>query len=449
MSKWTKLRDRVLDWVVEKLGLQDLLRDTEGAGSSNGQAPADDGCGVSSDPSPARPETPSSSLPGAYPLGIASCWHGANASERMMNILSPKMSDETFGKRLAWMKGQGCTAAHVILANAGDGEAGGYAAWNDSDRPKMLRRWETIRDAGFALVPWIITDDSKAYRDQLFADADRLVGKMATFLTAECPYVVLGLEMDEDKNVTAGQWQKVRDAVRKHYKGPLGVHHCSGNSFKFASLGDIILGQLDPGCTESQVKAQVKAIKAKGKRAVGFEYSRGPSRKLCLAALEAGAEGVGNWDGGSLPKADAENGRQIETPAAGSADAVDFSLLEWRWGNFNGGKASLSGARIKDLKVGSDSLSYKWEGGSCSDLDPACSHDNPCCTCALFCRVDGRWVGGKFEHISSDRTTRGLGNVKEGYNGWDPSSPSKADAFAFVILDDGAKRRTNVASCGR
>ena len=31
----------------------------------------------------------------------ASCWDGSNAQRRMMNILSPKMSDETFGKRLA------------------------------------------------------------------------------------------------------------------------------------------------------------------------------------------------------------------------------------------------------------------------------------------------------------------------------------------------------------
>ena len=112
-------------------------------------------------------------------------------------------------------------------------------------------------------------------------------------LLNNAPCVVIGLEMNEGG--TASQWKAVRDAIRKYYSGPLGVHHTSGNSFPFASLGDVILGQLNPGCTEAQVKAQIKAILAKGKMAVGFEYARGANRKLAQAALDAGAEGCGNW----------------------------------------------------------------------------------------------------------------------------------------------------------
>lgn len=435
---------KLIEKLLEKLLAKPLRKLAEHIEKWNAEA---DAARAAEEPTPPQgedaPDSAQTAL-SAYPLGIASCWHGANASERMMNVLSPKMPDDVFGKRLAFMVGKGCTVAHVFLANQGDGEYAGYAAWNDGDRERMLKRWETIRDAGLVPVPWVVADDSSSYLPKLFADADKLVGKMTTFLTAECPYVVIGLEMDENKNVTASQWGKVRDAVRKYYKGPLGVHHCSGSSFKFADLGDIILGQLNPGCTEDQVKAQIKAIKAKGKRAVGFEYERGPSRKLCLAALEAGAEGVGNWDGGALPSAPS-----APPAAASSEDAVDYSLLDWRWGGFKGAKAALSPARIKGLKVGSGSLSYAWERGSCSDLDAACTHSNPCCTCALFCRVDGKWVGGKFEHISTDRTSRGLGNVQEGYGGWDPAALSRADAYAFVILDDGAKCRTNVITCGR
>ncbi len=444
--------DREIDRARERFEKEMENQDAGGiGGDARPASPASDG-GIADPSLPAQsPENPPSLS--AYPLGIASCWHGANASERMMNILSPKMSDETFGKRLAWMKGKGCTVAHVILVNAADGEAGGYAAWNDSDRPKMLKRWEKIRDAGLILVPWIITDDSKAYRDQLFANADKLVGKMATFLTAECPYVVLGLEMDEDKSVTADQWKKVRDAVRKRYKGPLGVHHCSGSSFKFAGLGDIILGQLDPGCTEAQVKAQIKAIKAKGKRAVGFEYSRGPSRKLCLAALEAGAEGVGNWDGGSLPKAVgivSADDRQETLGSAEPEDAVDYASLNWSYGGFNGKGGKLNDkARIYNLQVSSSGLSYKWMSGGCENLDRNCSHNNPCCTCALFCLVDGKWVGGKVDHISTDRTTRDFKNIDDGYGGWRKSAVTSATAYAFVILDDGGRNRTNVITFRR
>lgn len=125
-------------------------------------------------------------------------------------------------------------------------------------------------------------------------------------------------------------------------------------------------------------------------------------------------------------------------------DEVDFGALDWRYGGFRGGGAVLASCRIKDLKVTSGGLSYSWEKGGCEDLDPACTHDKPCCTCALFCRVGGKWIGGKLDHISSDRTTRDFKNIKTGYGGWDASVLSKADAFAFVIEDDGARRRTNV-----
>ncbi len=227
-----------------------------------------------------------------YPLGLASCWDGAGASKRMMNILSPRMSDEKFTEYVRWMVSRGCTVAHVILANGGDGECAGYAAWHDSDFAPMLRRFNEIAYAGLRPIPWIITDDSTVLLRELFLNPVGKVGKLSAFIDS-APYVVLGLEMDEGG--TAGQWAAVRDAVRNRYKGPIGVHHTSGNSFTMAPMADIILGQLDPGCTEAQVKAQISRIRSLGKRAVGFEYARGPNRKLAQAALDAGAEGVGNW----------------------------------------------------------------------------------------------------------------------------------------------------------
>ena len=449
MSKWTEIRDKAIRWLLGQIGYYDCgpedtnaVPPADGAGKTPPETPAgnphDDAWDAPAATPPASPKPATRA-----PLGLASCWHGANASERMMNVLSPRMSEAKFTARLGFMTGRGCTAAHVFLANGGDGECAGYAGWNDADLPAMLLRARRLREAGLAVVPWIVADDSADLLRKLFADPAKLVGRMSGLL-AGAPYVVLGLEMDEGG--VPAQWQSVRDAVRKVYKGPIGVHHTSGNSFPFASLGDIVLGQLSPGCTASQVKAQVRAILRLGKRAVGFEYARGPSRKLCLAALEAGAEGVGNWDGGDVPGAAEDAAAAVRS---GAADAVDYTLLDWRWGNFKGARATLSSARIKGLKVGPGSLSYAWERGSCADLDAACTHSNPCCTCALFCRVGGKWVGGKFEHISTDRTSRGLGNVQEGYGGWDPSALSRADKYAFVILDDGARRRTNVIVCGR
>ncbi len=278
---WKKLKALLLEYIEVQNREADAARQAE---TVHQGAPAD--------PAPTYGENPHDTYYREHPLGLASCWNGPNAAERMMNMLSPKMSDSKFGKYLAWMKGRGCTAAHVFLANGADGECAGYAGWNDADLPVMLLRVQRLRDAGLVVIPWIIADDSKDLLHKLFADPAKLIGKMRGLLN-NAPCVVIGLEMDEGGN--ASQWKAVRDAIRKYYVGPLGVHHTSGNSFPFASLGDVILGQLNPGCTEAQVKNQIKAILAKGKRAVGFEYARGANRKLAQAALDAGAEGVGNW----------------------------------------------------------------------------------------------------------------------------------------------------------
>lgn len=276
MSRWTDLRDRAVRWLLDQIGYYDC--------------PSAQGEGVS--PAPADAPSASPALVTRAPLGFASCWHGKNAAERMMNILSPNMNEAKFKARLNFMLDRGCNTAHVFLVNGGDGECAGYRAWKEGDRKTMRKRVAALRAAGLAVVPWIIADDSRADAATLFANADRLVGEMAEFFIG-APYVVLGLEMDEYGK--AADWKKVRAALRTHYKGEIGVHHASGNSFPFAGLADIVLGQLSPGCTASQVKAQILAIKGMGKRAVGFEYARGPARDLAQAALDAGAEGVGNW----------------------------------------------------------------------------------------------------------------------------------------------------------
>lgn len=382
-----------------------------------------------------------------YPLGIASCWGGTNASKRMMNALAPKMADATFKDRLKFMTDRNCTVAHVFLVNGGDGESAGYAAWRDADRAKMLERFNAVEAAGLVPIPWLIADDSVALRSELFENPDKLVKAMADFILG-APYVVLGLEMDENK-ATLGEWRKVRDALRKIYAGPIAVHHTSGNSFAFASLGDIVLGQLNKGCTEAQVANQIATIKRMGKRAVGFEYDRGPNRKLAVAALKAGAEGCGNWDGGEVPGvATAEKDSTVK-PQDSAEDAVNFSQLSWNWGGFKGGSAQLDAkARIFNLSVKSSGMSYKWMQGGCENLGAANREDAACLAC-LFCLIGGKWIGGKFDWISTSRTSRDFKNIGEGYSGWDKQAISKAAKYAFVIVSKDGKRRTNVIVCGK
>ena len=393
-----------------------------------------------------------------YPFGLASCWAGANASKRMMNVLSPKMSDSTFRDRLKHMTDRGCDVAHLILANTADGEAGGYAAWKDADLARMKERWNAVKAAGLRPIPWLVTDDSAELAQDLFGHAGKYVKKMADAgFFADVPLVVLGLEMNEKYGSDSG-WKSLRAALREHYSGPVGVHHKSGNDFPYAKYGEVVLGQLNPGCTTSQVKAQIKSILKLGKRAIGFEYSRNPDRSLCLAALEAGAEGVGNWDGGSLPgqvgvPSPSSSGESpTPTPNSNSTadDAVDYSLLQWSYGGFKGGGAKLSDkARIKNLKVSSSGLSYSWAAGGCEDLGAFSRDDYDHTVACLFVRVGGVWRGGKFDWVSTSRTSRDFKNIDDGYQGWPTNSISKADAYAFVIVGGDGKSRTNVITCGK
>ena len=453
MGKWTDIRERIVHWLLDAIGYYDISTD-------DGAAPSTPSTGGEATPS--TPTGEAARTPLAF--GLASCWAGSNASKRMMNVLSPKMSDSTFAARLKHMTDRGCTHAHLILANTADGEAGGYAAWKDSDQGKMKERWNAVKAAGLTPIPWLVTDDSAELAQDLFSHADKYIKKMADAgFFAGVPLVVLGLEMDEKYGSDSG-WKGLRSALRKHYSGPIGVHHKSGNSFPYAKYGEVVLGQLNQGCTASQVKNQIKAILKLGKRAIGFEYSRNPDRALCLAALEAGADGVGNWDGGALPSstsAEASSGELVApekapaTPESGGAtrvgpDDVDFSLLQWSYGGFKGGGATLSStARIKNLSVSSSGLSYSWAAGGCEDLGATSKADADHTIACLFVLVGGSWRGGKFDWVSTTRTSRDFKNIIGGYNGWPKDSIGKADKYAFCIVSKDGKARTNVISRGK
>lgn len=132
------------------------------------------------------------------------------------------------------------------------------------------------------------------------------------------------------------------------------------------------------------------------------------------------------------------------TPTA-SSDAVDFASLNWLWGGFNGKNAKLvDGCEIGSLKV-SGNLTYKWVRGGCEKLGATSREDADHTICALFCKLDGKWQGGKFDWISTSRLSRDFKNVKDGYGGWRKDAIEAAEAFAFVICSKDGKRRSNVA----
>ena len=156
------------------------------------------------------------------------------------------------------------------------------------------------------------------------------------------------------------------------------------------------------------------------------------------AAGEAAPSSDGEVSGG---EAAATSG---EAATSASADAAPFASLKWPWGGFDGSKAALSDkARIKALKVTASGLSYAWESGGCEDLGASSKTDASCLAC-LFCFDGSVWRGGKFEWLSTSRTSRDLKNIESGYSGWDAGAFRSAKAHAFCIVSKDGRRRTNV-----
>ena len=117
--------------------------------------------------------------------------------------------------------------------------------------------------------------------------------------------------------------------------------------------------------------------------------------------------------------------------------------LDFRYGGFKGGKAVEDPAtQISNLKISKSGLSYKWAKGDLGNWGLGKTEAG-----ALACVFywDGKkWVGGKFDWISTSRTTRGWENVKSGYNGWDADAFFGAKRHAFCIVSKDGKKRTNL-----
>ncbi len=131
-------------------------------------------------------------------------------------------------------------------------------------------------------------------------------------------------------------------------------------------------------------------------------------------------------------------------PAAGVGDAVPYGSLKWTFGGVNGSGAVQSGVQISGLRFSSNGFSFKYD----RDLSAwGLSHnDAGALACFFVQKSSGEWVGGKFDWISSSRTSRDLKHCTGGYGGWNLAGvPNPANAAVVIMTADG-KRRSNVLS---
>lgn len=233
---------------------------------------------------------------------FASCWDGKNAEKRMMNSLSPSMSEEKFESYLAWMQSRGADCAHFLLLNKADGENAGYSIFGTGGKGQVnsvvaelwRARLQKIKKAGLAVALWLSADDSADWARDMLANARAYVDalKQAGILSF-ADMAVLGLEMDEYG--TRAGWESLAAALRAVAPGLYIATHNSGGKYTFADLGEGVMGQLLPGANKADVQGMVAKIRGMGKDAWAFELARSPDRERAQWGLDAGAVGVGNW----------------------------------------------------------------------------------------------------------------------------------------------------------
>lgn len=170
---------------------------------------------------------------------------------------------------------------------------------------------------------------------------------------------------------------------------------------------------------------------------------------------------VAKASAGGAPDADVENPAPAETalvpddvgevvtlPDGTTTNVIDdvfFGELNWDYGGFNGSKAEMGDVLISSLKMKRDGLSFKYIQ-DLSSWGMAHTDYSGALACLFVQDNDGKWVGGKFDWISSSRNKRDFANVYSGYHGWNLSNVPNPTTAAFVIVSKNGKRRSNVIS---
>ena len=140
-----------------------------------------------------------------------------------------------------------------------------------------------------------------------------------------------------------------------------------------------------------------------------------------------------------------ENGEGAQASSDSPSSPSSPVVLDFRYGGFKGDKAAEDPAtQIKGFKFSSSGMGYSWAKGDLSNWGLART-DAGALACAFYeDPATGRWIGGKFDWISTSRTTRSWENIRGHYNGWDPDAFFAAKKHAFCIVSRDGKRRTNL-----
>lgn len=156
---------------------------------------------------------------------------------------------------------------------------------------------------------------------------------------------------------------------------------------------------------------------------------------------------VGGWAARVLESGRVEPDMSVPDVSGERETANGTERLVYRFGGFDGSCAvETPEAQIADLQVTDSEMRYRWLRGGCEALGAADEDDYDfTMACAFFWSEKERaWIGGKFDWISTSRTSRDFRNIFSGYGGWPAEEFFWAPRRAFCIVSRDGLRRTNL-----
>ena len=226
--------------------------------------------------------------------------------------------------------------------------------------------------------------------------------------------------------------QSIENATAKTQAEGRGVSllmsHLAGLFFAIGLLGFLFL----PGCatppTTEQIDATVEAVTNSQAFAELVAYIKDKeTRDKIIEAIEK---------------------EEIPQIADSEEDAVPYSTLNFTYGGIKGSTCVLvKNARIEKLTVNNTGMIYRWKTPGCKELGAADDDKafKGISACVFVKNAAGQWVGGRFDAISTSRTSRSFKNITgEQYRGWRRDEFLAATEVLFVIISDDCRWRTNV-----
>lgn len=185
------------------------------------------------------------------------------------------------------------------------------------------------------------------------------------------------------------------------------------------------------------IAAWAKRMRDNGNIAVLYSFGQHTPRVAELVALRTAGTKV------TTPPA-----TKPEEPAPTTPKVPDFApyeQFEWRFGGENFSKAKPSGAVQLSLRsLSASKITYSWDK-DLSGWGVDYNDHTKAIVCAFVRTADGRWVGGKFDWVSSSRKERDFKHMtSEPYKGWSLAGIPNPTGLAFVVVRHDGRDRSNV-----